>query len=520
MKKAKIFSLFLITGIGILISSCSKNELDRVNRNLNNPTDVTAKFIITDLITSTAFNVSGGDISLYSSVYLEHEAGVWNQMYNAETRNGDPSSATTYNNAWGAIYNNIKALKIAIAKTSDGGEEAGNDVTCGIAKVLLAYNLGVLTDFFGDVPYSESGVLNPDGSPAFLQPTIEKQSGLYPQIQTLLDEAIVLFASTDHAGSGAIGAQDLLYGGSKSKWLKAAYGLKARYLMHTLKVSSDVNGDLNKVLDNVSKSFASPDDEMIFNVYDGSTNINPLFGFSNTRDALGISESLATKFKDLNDPRGEQAFMDYDFVQLSLDDAIANSAPNGTPVQQQFVYAISMAEYATTAPTLMLSYHELKFLEAEALVRLGRNADAEPVLQDAITTAFANLERSLHATDDAYGIGATIDLGETVATDYFTNQVLPRFTANALKETMLQKYLAFYGASGEATEAFNDYRRLKALGEEAFIGLANPLNAQNKFPLRFPYGNSDVSANPNIKTAYGDGSYIYTENVWWAGGTR
>ncbi len=46
---------------------------------------------------------------------------------------------------------------------------------------------------------------------------------------------------------------------------------------------------------------------------------------------------------------------------------------------------------------------------------------------------------------------------------------------------MLQKYLAFYGASGESTEAFNDYRRLKALGEEDFIGLANPLNAQNNF---------------------------------------
>ncbi len=212
MKKAKIFGLSLLTGISIFITSCSKNELDRVNRNLNNPTDVTAKFIITDLITSTAFNVAGGDISLYSSVYVEHEAGVWNQMFNAETRNSDPSSATTYNNVWGNIYNNIKAAKIAIAKTSDGGDEAGNDVTCGIAKVLLAYNLGVLTDFFGDVPYSQSGVLNPDGSPAYLQPTIEKQSDLYPQIQTMLDEAIVLLASTDHAGSGAIGAQDILYG--------------------------------------------------------------------------------------------------------------------------------------------------------------------------------------------------------------------------------------------------------------------------------------------------------------------
>lgn len=520
MKKTKIFGLVSIVLMAFFISSCSKTELDRVNRNLNNPTDVQAKFIVTDLITSTAFNVAAGDISLYSSIYVEHEAGVWNQTYNAEVRNGEPQSATTYNNAWGSIYNNIKAAKIAIAKTSAGGAEAGNDVTCGISKVLLAYNLGVLTDFFGDVPFSESGIMNPDGSPAFMQPQIEKQSALYPQIQTLLDEAIVLFASTDHASSGAIGAQDLLYGGSKSKWLKAAYGLKARYLMHTLKVSSDVNGDLTKILDYTSKSFASAADEMAFDVYDGSTQINPLFGFSNTRDALGVSQSLATKFKDLNDPRGDQAFMDYDFVQLSIDDALDGAAPNGTPLQQQFVYPISMAEYAPTAPSIMLSYHEVKFLEAEALVRLGQTTDAGPVLQDAITAAFANLERSLHSTDDAYGIGATIDLGETVASDYFTNEVSPRFTANPLKETMLQKYLAFYGASGEATEAYNDYRRLKALNEQDFIGLQNPLNAQGKFPLRFGYGNSDVAANPNVKTAYGDGSYVYSENVWWAGGTR
>ena len=520
MKKAKIFSLLSVTMIGVLITSCSKTELDRVNRNLNNPTNVQAKFIITDLITSTAFNVAAGDISLYSSIYVEHEAGVWNQTYNAETRTGEPQSATTYNNAWGSIYNNIKAAKIAIAKTSEGGDEAGNDVTCGIAKVLLAYNLGVLTDFFGDVPFSQSGITNPDGSPAFMQPEIEKQSALYPQILALLDEAIVLFASTDHGPGGGVSDQDLLYGGSKGSWLKAAYGLKARYTMRTLKVSADVNGDLAKVLDYVSKSFESPDDEMLFNVYDGSTQLNPLFGFSNTRDALGVSQSLATKFKDLNDPRGEQAFMDYDFVQLTLDDALAAAAPNGTPLQQQFVYPISMAEYATTAPTEMLSYHEIKFLEAEALVRLGQTADAEPVLQDAITAAFANLERSLNSTNDSYDLGATIDLGETVATDYFTNQVLPRFATDPLKETMLQKYLAFYGASGESTEAYNDYRRLKALNEQDFIGLANPLNAQNKFPLRFGYGNSDVSANPNIKSAYGDGSYVYSENVWWAGGSR
>ena len=520
MKSTKIFGLFIITSLVMFISSCSKKALDDINFNRNNPTDVQAKFILTDVITSTAFSVVGGDISLYSSVYLEQEAGVWGQTWNAETRIGEPVLATTYNNTWVNIYANIKSLRIVIDKTSEGGSEAGNDVTCGIAKVLMAYNLGVLTDFFGDVPFSEASIANPDGSPKFMQPVIDKQSALYPQIQSLLDEGITLLAGDDEAGSGPLGSQDIIYGGDQESWIKAAYGLKARYLMHTLKISTDVEGDLNNVLDYISKSFESPSEELSFNVYDGSSNINPLFGYSNARDGLAISQSLAQKFKDLNDPRGEQAFMDYAFEHISLDDALAAAAPNGTAEQKQYEYPISVAEYATNAPTLMLSYHELMFLKAEALIRLNETADAKDALKEAVIAAFANLGRSLNSTSDSYGLGLDIDLSEDVATDYFSSEISTRFDAAPLKETMLQKYLAFYGASGESTEAFNDYRRLKAMGEENFIGLANPLNAQNKFPLRFGYGDTDVSANPNVKTAYGDGSYVYTENVWWAGGTR
>ncbi len=520
MKQLKIVNLFVLAASVVLISSCSKKELDKVNANPNNPSDVQAKFILTDMMTSTAFSVVGGDVSLYSSVYLEHEVGVYGQTYSAEIRVGEPTQATTYNNVWNNIYANIKALKIAVAKTSEGGSEEGNDVSCGIAKVLLAYNLGVLTDFFGDVPYSESGVIDENGAPVILQPKIDKQSDLYPQIQSLLDDAIDLLGGTDGAGSGPISTQDLIYGGNKALWKKAAYGLKARYLMHTLKKSADVDADMTNILDYISKSFADPSEEMIFDHYDGNSNINPLFGYSNARDGLGASKSLIEKFQALNDPRGEQAFMNYDFEQLNLTDVLDLSAPNGDPVQQQYVYPISMAEYATTAPTLLLSYHELMFLKAEALVRLGQLEDAKDALKEAVVYSFANLERSLNSTNDSYDLGASIDLSEDVAVDYFDNEVASRFDTDPLKETMLQKYLGFYGASGEATEFFNDYRRLKALGEDGLIGLQNPLNASNKFPLRFTYGNSDVSANPVVKDAYGDGSYVYTENVWWAGGSR
>lgn len=510
-----------LLAMAVFLASCSENALDEVNRDRNHASDLDSKFILTDVMTSTAFSAVGGDISLYSSIYVEHEVGVHNQTYNAEIRSGEPTLATTNNNSWNAIYQNIKNAKIVIAKTSAGGSEEGNAVTNGIAKVLLAYNLGILTDFFGDVPFSETGILTEGGSPVYLQPKIEKQSDLYPEIQKLLDEAIAGFAGTDAAGSGAIGAQDLIYGGAKAKWLQAAYGLKARYLMHALKKSSNVTADLTQILSLIDQSFKGVADEMKFAQYDGVKYVNPLFGYTNARDGLGASKSLASKFAEYEDPRGEQSFGVWvDWIEhIPLEEVLEQAAPNGTPEQQQYVYPLSFANYASKAPTMLLSYHELLFLKAEALARLERTKEAEEVLQSAIVVAFANLERSLqYGIDYAADLAPDLDLSEEVALDYIKNSVKARFTVNPLKEVMVQKYLAFFGASGESTEAFNDIRRMKALGED-FITLENPKNT-SQFPLRLPYGNSDVTANQNIKDAYGNGSYVYTENVWWAGGSR
>ena len=139
-------------------------------------------------------------------------------------------------------------------------------------------------------------------------------------------------------------------------------------------------------------------------------------------------------------------------------------------------------------------------------------------MKKALEAAFNNLSNSLNLANDYFGFGADMDLSSDDADSYFTNSVTPRFNSNPLKEVLLQKYLAFYGASGESLEAYNDYRRLLALGQTDFIGLQNPLNTQSKFPLRFAYGASDVTTNPNVKAAYGDGSYVYQKAVWWAGG--
>ncbi len=503
--------------LGLSMASCTEDIMDDINNDKNHPKDTQAKFIVADLITNTAFSSVGGDFSLYASIYVEQEVGTHNQMYNAEKRNGEPTVATTYNNVWNAAFQNVKNAKIIIDKCSAGGTEEGNDVTLGAGKVLLAYNIAILTDLFGDVPYSEVGIMNANGTPQYMQPKIEKQDDIYKDILTQLDDAIALFDSEDAAPSGPMGAKDFIYSGNAGLWKKAAYGLKARYTMRLLNRAADKTAALNTVLDCISHSFQSAGDEMKFSLYDGVDNSNPFAAFTASRAAMGASQSLLDKFIERNDPRGYQYFGVYNDIRgiitsVVTDPAKVLAAPNGNPVEGQLNYNVSVASGAWSAPTQMLSYHELLFLKAEAECRLSKYTEAKASLLAAITAGFENLANTLN---DAWGES---DLGPDVADEYFTTSVAPLFDANPLKETMIQKYLAFAGASGEAIEAYNDYRRMQASGEN-FVELKNPLNT-NQFPLRFSYGSSDVLANQNVKAAYGNGQYVYTEKVWWAGGSR
>lgn len=483
MKSMKVY-LFLML---IAFTSCSEDVMDDINKNLNDPTDVASRFILTDVMTSTAFSITGADYNFYASVFMELNAGTQGQMFNAEIRTGEPIASSTYNNSWNAQYRNLRQLQIVIDKCSPGGSEAGNWVNLGIARILSAYNWAMLTDLMGDVPFSQA--LQPG---VIFQPELESQQVIYAHVMTLLDSAIVNLGRV--RTFPLMGGQDLIYRGNDASvglWRKAAHGLRARYLMRL----SHRNPQYAQVVAAVDASFANAAEELKY-VYNGTTSVNPMHRFFTDRNNLSASRSLNNKLVALNDPRAAR------FFRIPTGQTTLTFAPNGDPIPQINVYGVSNIT-SITAPTYLLSYHELQFIKAEALVRLGGAANltaAATALSNAVQAAFVK-------------VGLTAAAGLT----YFNDRVKPRFDANPLSEVIIQKYLSQYEC--EAIEAFNDYRRYMAMGNAGFIVLENPRNA-TQFPLRFTYGSSDVTANPNVSAAYGDGSYVYTQRVWWAGGTR
>jgi hypothetical protein len=479
-KRLKILSVSILA---MMLWSCSESIMDEINQNVNDPSDMASRLIITDVMTNSAFNVAGGDFGFFASIYMEHNTGVWGQFYNADIRSTQPSSSTTYNNSWTAAYSNLYSLSLIINKCSEKGSEAGNYHTLGIAQILTAYNLATLTDVMGDIPWKEA--LKPG---VIFTPVLDRQEAIYTDIFKMLDDAIANLGKETIYPS--LGTQDMIYGGDTDLWKKFAWGLKARYTMRL----SLKNPNYANVIAFANQSFSSSSEQAQFH-YNGSTTLSPYYCMFRDRDYYGASESFHNKLVERNDPRDAVLFMPYPGTGSAL-----VFAPNGMANQVQGFYSISGIS-SVSAPTYLLSYHEIEFLKAEAYARLNNLPAAQTALENGITAAFQKVN---------------IGLTEDDAADYFTNDVLGRFTANPLAEIMNQKYIAFF--EEEAIEAFNDYRRLRAMGNNV-ISLDNPLNS-NRFPLRYSYGSEDVTTNQNIRDAYGDGSYVYTENVWWAGGTR
>jgi hypothetical protein len=466
MKTIKIFFLALLP---FLFFACSEEKMDEINQDRNNSSIMPATYMLPDVELRSAFETTGTDIAWYATVYIEHDAGTWGQSADADQRVSQESSSLM-NNSWTNLYSVMLSCKNIIDKTDTvTGSEPANFWARGIAQVLMAYNLAVTTDMWGEVPWTEAL----QGT-AFRQPIYDSQESIYVAINGLLDEAIVNLGKT----VVKFPTYDYIYAGDQTKWIKAAYSLKARYALRLVNVDASASA---KALTNVPLGFASAADAMIFKKFEASaTGENPWYQFMSDRSHLSASATLYDYMNQRNDPRIAVYF-------TKIGGAYA-PAPSGTAQETQGgVYSVSKVTAditGRTAPIPLMSYHELKFIEAEAKFRTS-DATWQASLQAAVEASFT------------YS-------GATIGT-YYATEVVPRLTAgNELNEILMQKYIAFY--EYEANESYNDYRRT------GIPTMNNPNNATTGFVNRFPYALSETVGNagnvPDID--------IYTDKVWWA----
>ena len=494
MKMKYLYGLALAT---MLFSSCSENLMDRVNRKETSKTadKVAAKFQLTDAEVATAYSTVNGAYAWYVSSYTEQLFGTGNnQMMKAELRNpSETASATTFNNEWNSTYSNLHNIYQMIEKCSEGGINASQSDLLGMAQILNAINWGVLTDLHGDVPFTECFTGNP-------APKIDTQESIYTAILAMLDDAQTNLAN---GGSNA-GEQDLFFGGDTEKWSAFGHAVKARYLLHTYGRNKSV---LSEVVKEAQAAIDGGFTGCYLKVFNGVTADNAWSAYQWSRYYIGSNKTVDDLMLEREDPREPL----YNYDGLGTGEDIIGEPGNSD--QATLVQALNEPAWLENgaANLVIMSESELYFILAEAQAILGQDA----------TAAF---EKAVSSNVKEYFAIAGEEIEDADVEDYIEG-LADLFAADPLKEIRIQKYLA--QTRGEVIETYNDMRRIIYTDGKYPVEMKNPNNTSsvgNRWPLRLPYGDSDVVSNPNVTAAFGSGNeagmYIFTENVWWAGGNR
>jgi len=225
---------------------------------------------------------------------VEHTSGVHGQARDADRR--AILNSQLGENAWAFfLYPDILMdLQMIIEKGSPGGSEEGNWHNLGIAQVLMAYSMFVITDTWGRVPYSEAFLGSEDRYPVF-----DTQESIYTEMLSMLDDAIANFQKESTSSPGG---EDFIYGGDLDAWTKAAYALKARYSNRLSKRSPAQSAA--DALTAAENAFSSNADNFTFDNYGPEGNYqNPWFKLELERGHHALSQTLYDILDGMNDLR-------------------------------------------------------------------------------------------------------------------------------------------------------------------------------------------------------------------------
>lgn len=337
-------------------------------------------------------------------------------------------------------------------------EEALN--TRGLAKIYLALNLGIATNVWGNVPYSEAFLADENLSPKY-----DDQEEVYTVILTLLDEAISDLNANDPAG-----IQGDLLGASASAWISTAHALKARFLIQQTSRSTTA---ANEALSEVADAMSSNEEQLDFRFENSQNGGHPLalFGFQRP-NTMVIGDSFATLMS--GDPRQPLYMVEDDGGNFLFFD---DSEPN-----------LVWSKLNSASP--VISYAELKFIEAEATERNGGNG--ESIMEDAIK---ANMEYLAISTANI-------------------NSYIAGINYNGLETIMEEKYKAMYGQS--PIQVWNDYRRTGFPNLTPDPDGENGSNPSGIIPRRLLYPISERQSNPEAyqQALDAQGGHLLDDDIW------
>lgn len=456
----------------LFISSCS-SELD-----INNDPNASTIVPNSTLLTSSEVNLGyiiGGEATRMPANIVQYYAGHRGQPLEYSRYDITPAST---DGLWTNIYNLLADLKAIENNTA----ESNDKLYLGISQLLQVYSFSVLTDAFGDIPYSEALQLSANINPAY-----DKQEAIYNALLVNVDKGIANVITNSGANPGTA---DVIYNGSATKWAAFGSSLKLRLLNHlSLRRPTLALAYLQTNPSLITNS--ANDAKIVFGI--SASNANPIFQFDvlSGRKDNAIANTIVNKMKSLSDPRIPIYFKPVSNGAFA-GQFLGNIPGDDNDDSGENLFSRTGSAYASTnSPVVLISAAEVNFIKAEIYFRANDAINSEISYKNAIIEDMNSL-----------GLGSS-------SSSYLTNPLVTY--NNTLQRIMEQKWITMFQG---AYESFVDWRRT---GYPVLLPSVNN-RTSNAIPVRLSYPQIEINVNTAALKA-GPGiplPYVSLSNkVWW-----
>ncbi|WP_426295433.1 SusD/RagB family nutrient-binding outer membrane lipoprotein [Dyadobacter endophyticus] len=468
---------FVIAAASLLLTAC-QDQLEETNTNPNEAIKAQPEYLLANAIKSNADLTLGSDASMETTtLFIQH----W-----AKIQYTDPDKYTVsianVQNVWTNLYSQGLTDFATIIKL---GEESGNTNYQAVGLILKSWSFQLLTDLYGDIPYSQALKLEET-----LTPKYDSQKDVYLGLLNDLKKATELINTT-----GAPIGGDLVYNGNLTKWKKFANSLRLRIALRIADKEPETAKAVVTELAKDKTALIASNDEIAQLIYLASPNQNPVSRDRETRDDYRVSKSIIDKLQELKDPRLAV------FANKTVDATstgyigVTNGLPADLAAKLGFTKTSKLGDYFTAAasPAVFVSYAEVLFNLAEAAQR-GFISESAPDLYKAAVTA--SLQQ--------------FKVGNADITAYLAQPSVAYNAATFKKSIGEQKWIALFS---QGLEAFAEWRRLDYPQlKPAYAGVLN-----GKLPLRLTYPTGEQALNAaNYKAAVAaQGEDRLTTRLWF-----
>lgn len=503
----KIFNYSFVAFLVLVVSSCDQN-LDELNKNKTDPTAIDPVFQLNNSIINTSFPTASViyDVGIVQQIVTPNSGVLTGANFNQDNRDNTQA-------LWQAYYRNvIRSTKDIINKTKDVADR-GN--LRNMARIFQAYAFMVLTDEYGDIPYTQAGA---GISTQVFFPVYDAQQAIYTDLIKELTEATAALNAT-----GKVEAGDVLYAGKIDQWKKLGYSLLLRAGMRLSKV------DAAKAQQTVAAAFqggvimANADNAIMKH---DANYAQPIGNTLNSTEAANfyLAEPFVNYLKSTNDPRLSSIAIRYKGAKSGPEQTVdkGTTAPAdqvGMPLGYDNSGIVAVA-----ASKGLASFYDFSQVDRRRMVKVSSPVFFVTAAQTQLLLAEAR-ERGWISTGTVQGYyeaGIKAHMEQMVSYDaasavppsaiqpYMDNN--PFDASKALQQINTQYWIASFL---NGPEAWANFRRsgFPVLTPNPFPGKT----IKGDFIKRLTYPNSEISVNTqNVNAAITRmGADNLDTKVWW-----